>query len=87
MKVKSESEDARSCLTLSYPMDYSPPGSFVHGIFQARVLEWGAIGFSMDMYTLLHLKQVTNRDLLYACFLQITLAFNSAYGVIHDHSS
>ena len=66
MKVKSESEDARSCLTLSYPMDYSPPGSFVHGIFQARVLEWGAIGFSMDMYTLLHLKQVTNRDLLYS---------------------
>ncbi|CAN0429404.1 unnamed protein product [Rangifer tarandus platyrhynchus] len=46
MKVKSESEVARSCLTLSDPMDCSPPGSSVHGIFQARVLEWGAIAFS-----------------------------------------
>ena len=43
MKVKSESEVAQSCPTLSDPMDCSPPGSFVHGIFQARVLEWGAI--------------------------------------------
>ena len=46
MKVKSESEIAQSCLTLSNPMDYSLPGSSVHGIFQARVLEWGAITFS-----------------------------------------
>jgi len=46
MKVKSESEVAQSCLTLSDPMDCSPPGSSVHGIFQARVLEWGAIAFS-----------------------------------------
>ena len=45
-KVKRESEVAQSCLTLSDPMDCSPPGSSVHGIFQARVLEWGAIGFS-----------------------------------------
>ena len=43
MKVKSESEDAQSCLTLSDPMDFSLPGSSIHGIFQARVLEWGAI--------------------------------------------
>ena len=43
MKVKSESEVAQSCPTLSDPMDCSPPGSSVHGIFQARVLEWGAI--------------------------------------------
>ena len=42
MKVKSESEVAQSCPTLSDPMDCSPPGSSVHGIFQARVLEWGA---------------------------------------------
>ena len=47
MKVKSESEVARSCLTPSDPMDCSPPGPSVHGIFQARVLEWGAIAFSM----------------------------------------
>ena len=46
MKVKSESEVAESCPILSDPMDYSPPGSSVHGIFQARVLEWGAIAFS-----------------------------------------
>ena len=41
MKVKGESEVAQSCLTLSDPMDCSLPGSSVHGIFQARVLEWG----------------------------------------------
>ena len=46
VKVKSESEVAQSCPTLSDPMDWSLPGSFVHGIFQARVLEWGAIAFS-----------------------------------------
>ena len=46
MKVKSESQVAQSCLTLSNPMDCSPLGSSVHGIFQARVLEWGAIAFS-----------------------------------------
>ena len=47
MKVKSESEVAQSCLTLSHPMDCSLPGSSVHGIFQSRVLEWGAIAFSV----------------------------------------
>ena len=46
MKVKSESEVAQSCPTLCNPIDGSPPGSSVHGIFQARVLEWGAIAFS-----------------------------------------
>ena len=46
MKVKSESEVAQSCPSLSDPMDCSLPGSSVHGIFQARVLEWGAIAFS-----------------------------------------
>ena len=46
MKVKSESEVAQSCLTLRDPMDCSLPGSSVHGIRQARVLEWGAIAFS-----------------------------------------
>ena len=45
IKVKSESEDTQSCLTLCNPMDCSPPGSSVHGIFQARVLEWAAIAF------------------------------------------
>ena len=46
MKVKSESEVTQSCPTLSDPMDCSPPGSSIRGIFQARVLEWGAIVFS-----------------------------------------
>ena len=46
MKVESESEVAQSCLTLSHPMDCSPPGSSVHGIFQTRVLEWGVVAFS-----------------------------------------
>ena len=46
MKGKSESEVAQLCPTLSDPMDCSPPGSSAHGIFQARVLEWGAIAFS-----------------------------------------
>ena len=46
MKVKRESEVAQSCPTLSDLMDYSLPGSSVHGIFQARVLEWGAIAVS-----------------------------------------
>ena len=50
-EVKSESEVSQSCLTLSDPMDCSPPGSSVHGIFQARVLEWGAIDFSVMNYT------------------------------------
>ena len=49
MKVKSESEVVQPCPTPSDPMDYSLPGPSVHGIFQARVLEWVAIAFS-DIY-------------------------------------
>ena len=52
MKVKSESEVSQSCPTLSDPMDCSLLGSSIHGIFQARVLEWGAIAFS-EFYRLL----------------------------------
>ena len=51
MKVKSESEVAQSCPTLSDPMDCSLPGSSIHGIFQARVLECGAIAFSKDLHS------------------------------------
>ena len=50
MKVESESEVAQSCPTLSNPMDCSLPGSSIHGIFQATVLEWGAIAFSINYY-------------------------------------
>ena len=56
MKVKSESEVTQSCPTLSGPMDCSLPGSSVHGIFQARVLEWGAIAFSaLPLHYLLYI--------------------------------
>ena len=67
MKAKSESEVAQSCPTPSDPMDCSLPGSSVHGIFQARVLEWSAIAFSTSItisylfrpvYTLLMLKRL-----------------------------
>ena len=47
MKMKSESEVGQLCPTLSNPMDCSLPGSPIHGIFQARVLEWAAIAFSL----------------------------------------
>jgi len=55
MKVKSESEVAQSCPTLSDPMDCSLPGCSILGIFQARVLEWGAIAFSKS--TVVQLKK------------------------------
>ena len=57
MKVKSESEVTQSGPTLSNPMDRSPPGSSIHGIFQVRVLEWGAIAFSVSLdYCLIFLR-------------------------------
>ena len=49
MKVKSEDDVAQLCPTLSNPMDCSLPGSSIHGIFQARALEWGAIAFSVHV--------------------------------------
>ena len=62
MKVKNESEVAQSCLTLCDPVDCSLPGSSAHGIFQARVLEWGAIAFSE--LTLVRLYHVSGSVLL-----------------------
>ena len=55
MKVKSESEFAQSCPTPSNPMDCTLPGSSIHGIFQARVLEWVAIAF----YSILKSRDIT----------------------------
>ena len=60
MKVKCESEVAQSCPTPSDPMDYSLPGSSIHGIFQARLLEWVAIAFSGN-WRLTILKRVLIR--------------------------
>ena len=60
MKVKSESEVSQSCPTPSDPMDCSLPGSSVHGIFQARVLEWGATAFSMtNLDSILKSRDIT----------------------------
>ena len=58
MKVKSESEVAQSRPTLRDPMDCSPPGSSIHGIFQARVLEWVAIVISEEEQSLLFYNQM-----------------------------
>ena len=67
MKVKSETESevAQLCPTLSYPMDYSLPGSSVHGIFQTRVLKWVAIAFS-NRYGLANRKfdRATQKELV-----------------------
>ena len=74
MKVKSESEVAQSCPTLSDPIDCSLPGSSIHGIFQARVLEWGAIAFS-DMHAsrckLLYIEWINNKVLPYSTGIYI----------------
>ena len=68
MKVKSESEVARSCLTLSDSMDWSLPGSSVHGIFQARELKWGAIAFSNSVvYCDLNEKEIQKRGEICIC--------------------
>ena len=61
MKVKNESEVAQSCPTLSDPMDCSLPGSSVHGILQARVLEWVAIAFPGSKPLLLLLLLLLSR--------------------------
>ena len=67
MKVKSESEVAESCPTLSDPMDCSLPGSSIHGIFQAGVLEWGAIAYTYIQFSpkLLSHPGLASRFLLY----------------------
>ena len=67
MKVKSEIEVGQSCLTLSNPMDCSLLGSSVHGIFQARVLEWGASAFSTPEGK--RLSQSENNAQLWLCLV------------------
>ena len=79
MKVKSESEVAQSCPTLGDPMDCSPPGSSTHGIFQARVLEWGAIAFShLMLYGDLNGKEIQKkREYIYVCVCVCVCVTNS----------
>ena len=62
MKVKRESEVAQSCPTLRDPMDCSPPGSSTHEIFQARVLEWAAIAFSVNLIIRYHFREKQRRE-------------------------
>ena len=66
MKVKSESEVTQLCPTLGNLMDCSLPGSSIHGIFQARVLEWGAVAFSGQV-----VKYISKEN------LEVNLGFNS----------
>ena len=66
MKVKSENEVTQSCLALSNPMGCSLPGSSIHGIFQARVLEWGAIAFAEYLNNLSQKKKKKTKSLIHA---------------------
>ena len=77
IKVKSKSEVAQSCPTLSDPMDCSLPGSSVHGIFQARVLEWGAIAFSICKYKYIHF--IDPKDI---CSQSMKSSLKSSYSVL-----
>ena len=79
MKVKSESKVAQSCLTLSDPMDCSLPGSSIHGIFQARVLEWGAIAFSDQ--TRLNKPMQSSHYCLRACVCSVESDSLQPYGL------
>ena len=71
MKVKSESEVAQLCPTPSDPMDCSPPGSSVHGIFQARVLEWVAIAFSKVFIGMVKVKSIIFLVFFLFCFVYV----------------
>ena len=73
MKVKSEREVAQSCPTLSEPMDYSLPGSSIHGIFQAKILEWGAIAFSDDIMLTIINSEINNTTLAFENLFFINL--------------
>ena len=82
MKVKSESEVAQSCLTLSNPMDCSLPGSSIHGIFHARVLEWGAVAFS-TVFLLKSGKYILpwSEPFLLLLFAKCLLPLNSSFSL------
>ena len=82
MKVKSEREVAQSCLTLCDPMDCSPPGSSLHGILQARVLEWSAIAFSDILYSDYYFIFKTDTYTLF-CFWSILLEMYKLFLIIY----
>ena len=81
MRVKSESEVAQSCLTPSDPKDCSLPGSSIHGIFQARVLEWGAIAFSdISSRTLFSLETISILITGTTIYLSLAMSYNCFQG-------
>ena len=84
MKVKSEGEVAQSCPTLSDPMDCSLPGSSFHGIFQARVLEWGAIAFSSGV---LATENNRYRPVFHMVLRQFTTALRTDVSRVYLESS
>ena len=84
MKVKGESEVVQSCPTLSDPMDCSLPGSSVHGIFQARVLEWGAIAFSE--LTIIHIhKNISVLQFCVCVHIQSTCIYVCLWCMLYMH--
>ena len=91
MKVKSESEVAQSCLSLSDPMDCSLPGSSIHGIFQARVLEWGANSLSKWHTRIYHIKNThmkyTKMKLLNSIpsWIKLLLTWSMKYNFSFQH--
>ena len=92
MKVKSESEVTQSCPILSDPMDCSPPDSSVHGIFQARVLEWVTIAFFMMCFLFFFLKNIFILILFLSFFkfIYLIIYFTLQYCIgfaIHQHAS
>ena len=85
-KVKIESEVAQSCPTLSHPMDYSLPGSSVHGIFQARALEWGAIAFSPLIPTEFISENPCQSKYYFRHFLNILIICEMIKGKVRKHT-
>ena len=86
VKVKSEREVAQSCPTLSDPMDCSLPGSSIHGIFQARVLEWGAIAFSVYIHKYIYILYIvtitiTYIDIMYLYMYIFTITIKYRYNI------
>ena len=88
MKMKSEREATQSCLTLSDPMDCSLPGSSAHGIFQARVLEWGAIAFSdLTLYYSPKWLYVISIKTVHEIFFKPLLPCSEIQCVFHTHTT
>ena len=87
MKVKNESEVVQSCLILSDPMDCSPPGTSIHGIFQARVLEWGAIAFSDSKHFCMELFISFSMLSLMSILQMRKLRYRDVTELVQDHTN